>query len=74
MTVAEPLPGGASTAPWLPGHVIVGAWVSLTVTVNEQGEPMVGVHVTVVVPTGKKLPDAGEHVIVPQDPVLVGAG
>ncbi len=54
--------------------MIVGACASLTVTVNEHGEPVVGVHVTVVVPTGKKLPEAGAHVTVPQDPVVVGAG
>jgi hypothetical protein len=58
----------------LPGQVIVGACVSLTVTVKEHGEPVVGVHMTVVVPTGKKLPEAGAHVTVPQDPVVVGAG
>ena len=29
---------------------------------------------TVVVPLGKNEPDAGEHVTVPQVPVVVGAG
>ena len=72
--MAEPLPGGASTAPWLPGHVIVGACVSLTVTVKVHIAPDISEHVTVVVPTGKKLPDAGVHVTVPQGPDVVGAG
>ena len=44
----------------------------MTVTLNMQLGPAVDVHVTVVVPTGKDDPDAGEHVIVPQ-PVPVGA-
>jgi hypothetical protein len=29
-------------------------------------------HVTVVVPTGKNEPEAGEQTIVPQGPVVVG--
>ena len=48
--------------------------MSLTVIVNVQGDPVVGVHVTVVVPLGKNEPDAGEQFTVPQEPVLVGAG
>jgi len=35
------------------------------VTVNVQGEPVVGVQVTVVVPTGKTEPDGGLQVTVP---------
>ena len=55
--------------------MIVGGWVSLTVTVKVQVVgPDVAVHVTVVVPTGKNEPDAGEQVTVPQEPVVVGAG
>jgi hypothetical protein len=54
------------------GHVIDGACVSLTVTVNMQLGPAVDVHVTVVVPTGKDDPDCGEHVMVPH-PASVGA-
>jgi hypothetical protein len=46
----------------------------LTVTVNEQLGPAVVVAVTVVVPTGKKEPDAGDTDTVPQLPVVVGAG
>ena len=38
------------------------------------GASSVGVHVTVVVPTGKNDPDAGEQVIVPHSPAMVGAG
>jgi hypothetical protein len=57
----------------LAGHVMFGAWVSLTVTVNEQLGPAV-VQVTVVVPFGKNDPDAGEQATVPQPPpVVVGA-
>lgn len=45
------------------GQVIVGGCVSFTLIVNVQvavlPEPSVAVAVTVVVPTGKKLPDAG---------------
>ena len=59
---------------WFAGHVIVGGWVSLTVTVNVQlVGPSVAEQVTVVVPTGKNEPDAGEHVTVPQLPLVVGA-
>ena len=56
------------------GQVIDGAWVSLTVTVNEQLGPAVVVQVTVVMPTGKDEVDAGEQVTVPQSPQAVGAG
>ena len=64
------------------GHVIAGACVSCTVTVNEQlgiGLPsgswrmMSSSHVTVVVPTGKNEPEAGEHTIGQHEPVVVGA-
>ena len=56
------------------GQVIDGGWPSVIVTENEQLGPSVGVQVTVVVPTGKNEPEDGEHVIVPQSPVEVGAG
>ena len=57
------------------GQVIVGGCVSFTVTVNVQlGPSPAAVHVTVVVPTGKVEPVAGEQVIVPQSPVEDGAG
>ena len=49
-------------------------WVSLTVTVKVQVGPTDAVHVTVVVPFGKKEPGAGTQVTVPQEPVVVGAG
>ena len=58
----------------LAGHVIVGGVVSVTVTVNEQLGPAVLVQVTVVVPTGKQLPEEGLQVTVPQAPPVVGAG
>jgi hypothetical protein len=53
---------------------MIGVCVSLTVTVNVQLGPAVAVAVTVVVPTGKKEPDAGDAVTVPQTPVVVGGG
>ena len=67
------LPGLGVTAVVFGGHVIVGACVSVTVTVNVQLGPAVVVQVTVVVPTGKNEPDAGLQVTVPQVPVVVGA-
>lgn len=51
------------------GQVIVGGWVSLTVTVKAQVGPALEVQVTVVVPFGKNEPDAGEQVMVPHDPL-----
>lgn len=56
----------------LAGQVMLGACVSLTVTLNEQLGAVPEVQVTVVVPTGKNELDAGEQVIVPQSPVLDG--
>jgi hypothetical protein len=45
------------------GHVIVHAPAAVTVTVKLQVGPELGVvQVTVVVPTGKLVPDAGAHV------------
>ena len=45
--------------------LMVGAWVSLTVTVNEQlaelPDPSLTVQFTVVTPFGNVEPDAGEH-------------
>jgi hypothetical protein len=55
--------------------LIVGGCVSLTVIVNEQLPPPTElVAVTVVVPTGKKEPEAGVAVTVPHVPLVVGAG
>jgi hypothetical protein len=73
------VPGGEQTAwlvtaVWLGGQVIVGGCVSLTVTVNEQLGPPEEVQFTVVVPTGKNEPEAGEQLIVPHEPLGVGAG
>ena len=65
----------AAATKMLAGQVIVGGWVSFTLTVNVQLGPAVEVHVTVVVPTGKNEPEAGEQVIVPHPvPTGVGAG
>ena len=58
----------------LGGQVIVGGWVSFTVTVKVHDGPVLEVQVTVVVPFGKNEPDGGEQVTVPQVPVVVGAG
>jgi len=54
----------------LAGQLITGAWLSITVTVNEQlALPLlfVAVQLTVVVPTANVLPDGGVQ-------VTVGAG
>jgi hypothetical protein len=56
------------------GQVIMGASVSLTVTLNEQEGPDCVVQVTAVVPTGKNDPAGGLQVTVPQLPVVEGAG
>ena len=55
------------------GQVTVGAWLSVTVTVNAQEGPAVVEQLTVVVPTANVDPEAGVHVTVPQLPVVVGA-
>src|SRR5438309_9020014 len=58
----------------LEGQAIVGSWVSTTVTVNMHisgPAPPFDLRVTVVVPTGKNIPEAGEQVTVPQAPPLV---
>ena len=65
---------GFVTAVMSAGQVITGGWVSLTVTVKVQLGPGVMVQVTVVVPTGKNDPEAGEHVTVPQVSSVVGGG
>ena len=65
-----------------PGQVIDGGCVSLTVTVNVQlvfgllGLASLAVQVTVVVPTGKNDPEAGEQFTVGpgQLSVVVGVG
>jgi hypothetical protein len=54
------------------GQVICGACVSLTITVKLQVGPDCAVQVTVVRPTGKAEPEAGEQVTVPQLPIVVG--
>ena len=50
------------------GQVMFGGCVSFTVTVNMHVGLLASVHGTVVVPTGKKDPDAGEQVIAPHAP------
>jgi hypothetical protein len=68
VAVALHWPAEAGTT-MLPGHVTVGGCVSMTVTVKEQ--PAVfptasaTLQVTVVLPTAKVEPDAGEHTGVP---------
>jgi hypothetical protein len=58
----------------LDGHVIVGGWLSKTITRKAQLEPCVVVQVTVVVPTGKNVPEGGEQLATPHVPLVVGAG
>src|ERR1043166_5544409 len=52
-----------------PGQLIVGGWLSTTVTLKVQFEVLplasVAVHTTVVVPIAKLVPDAGTHRIEP---------
>ena len=59
------------TAVTLVGQMIVGACVSLTVTVNEQLAPAVVLQATVVVPMGNKEPDGGLQMVIPQVPEAV---
>ncbi len=54
-------------------EVMDGACASFTRTVKEHLCPEVELTFTVVVPTGKKDPEAGVEVMVPQLPVVVGA-
>jgi len=62
------------------GQVSVQAVTGLTVTLKLQGavwggsEKSVAMQLTVVVPTGKVLPEAGLQVTCTQLPVAVGAG
>jgi hypothetical protein len=56
------------------GQLTVGGVLSFTVTVNEQPGPADEVQLTVVAPTGKKEPDDGEQLTMPQLPVVVGSG
>jgi hypothetical protein len=58
----------------LAGHVSVGFWLSLTVTVNEQEPAVAPVQVTVVTPRLNVDPEAGLHVTAPHEPVVVGFG
>ena len=54
------------------GQEIVGAWVSLTVTVKLHIDPDVVVQVTVVVPLSKNEPEAGKQLTAPQPGSAVG--
>lgn len=74
VTTTQVCPGAGVTAVMLGGHVMLGGCVSLTVMVKGQLAPPVSVQVTVVVPTGKNEPEGGEHVTVPQVPLVVGGG
>jgi hypothetical protein len=78
VTIAPFSPGSLGTVTSA-GQVITGASVSSTVTVKEQlavfPDGSVAVQVTVVVPTGKKEPEAGEQLTVTgQLSVTVGSG
>lgn len=72
MTTAEHKPGSVGLIIFA-GQVMVGGCVSFTVMVKLQLGPASVEQVTVVTPTGKKDPDAGLQVTVPQLRV-VGAG
>jgi hypothetical protein len=74
VTIAPVWLGAGVTVVTLSGQSIIGGSVSTTVIVNEQPGPAVDVQVTVVVPTSKNDPEAGEHMMSPQLPVTVGAG
>jgi hypothetical protein len=56
------------------GQVTTGGCTSLTRTVNVQAGPENVLAVTVVIPTGKKEPEAWLSVIGPQAPLVCGAG
>ena len=45
----------------------------MTVIVKLHAGPAVVEQLTVVVPIGNEVPDAGEHVTAPQVPVVIGA-
>ena len=65
----------ADTAVMFAGQVMTGGCVSCTVMVKEQVSgpaKLFDLQVTVVVPTGKNEPEAGEQTTVPQPPVVVG--
>ena len=75
VNVAEPL--SMSPGPVQPTSVNATApGIRWTVTVNAQvvGAAPAAVQVTVVVPAGKDVPEAGVQVTVPQAPLVVGAG
>src|SRR4051794_18229323 len=76
VTVALALPASL-LAVLLGGTVIDGGCVSLTRIVKlafTMGTVASALQVASVVPSGKKLPEAGEHVTVPHVPLVVGAG
>ena len=72
--MADPDPGELSGTLIFEAQAIVGFCVSTTVTVKLQLGPEATEHVTVVVPMGKNVPEAGELVTTPQEPVVIGAG
>src|SRR5688572_1661172 len=73
LTVASAWPDAVSTV-WFDGQVIVGEGESITVTAKEHVPPPTEDDtVTVVVPTGKKEPEAGAAVTVPQLPLATGS-
>src|SRR5207249_8722183 len=61
-----------------PGQLIVGGWLSTTVTLKVQFELLplasVAVHTTLVVPFAKLEPDAGTHRIEPPGQLSVKVG
>jgi hypothetical protein len=66
--------GGDRTAGFADTPVIVGASVSLTVTVNEHEPPVESEQITVVEPIGKNEPEDGVQITVEQLALVIGAG
>jgi hypothetical protein len=72
LTLTWVAPPVAATV-WFAGHEIVGLGTSITVTVKlQEPDPIVELAVTVVVPIGKTVPEAGLVLTVPQSPNFSG--
>ena len=77
MTTAEHRPGSVDLVIFA-GHAMVGFSVSLTVTVKVHvavlPDASVAVQVTVVVPFGKAVPEAGEQLVVTPGQLSLAVG
>ena len=76
--VATAVHAGPADKVWFAGQVIVGGSVSFTVTVNVHVamllDASVAVHVTVVTPFAKAVPEAGTHAAVAPGQLSPGVG